>query len=118
MTSGTTPVLDGDAQRALQHCGSHMQIIACAGSAKTEVIALRVADLIAEGVDPAGIIASTFTERAAEELEARISASVAPSTMNAGETATGWLIFDIPPPHGKIVYAPNLDGRPLAYWTF
>ncbi len=53
-----------------------MQIIACAGSGKTEVVAQRVADLIAEGVDPAGIIAFTFTERAAEELKARISARV------------------------------------------
>ena len=76
MTSGTAPVLDGDAQRAVRHRGSHMQIIACAGSGKTEVVAQRVADLIAEGVDPAGIIAFTFTERAAEELKARISARV------------------------------------------
>ncbi len=53
-----------------------MQIIACAGSGKTEVVAQRVADLIASGVDPAGIIAFTFTERAAEELKARISARV------------------------------------------
>jgi DNA helicase II / ATP-dependent DNA helicase PcrA len=53
-----------------------MQIIACAGSGKTEVVAQRVADLIAEGVDPAGIIAFTFTERAAEELKVRISARV------------------------------------------
>jgi DNA helicase II / ATP-dependent DNA helicase PcrA len=35
-----------------------MQIIACAGSGKTEVVAHRVADLIAGGVDPTGIIAS------------------------------------------------------------
>jgi len=76
MTSGATPVLDGDAQRAVQHRGSHMQIIACAGSGKTEVVAQRVADLIAGGVDPAGIIAFTFAERAAEELKARISARV------------------------------------------
>ena len=53
-----------------------MQIIACAGSGKTEVVAQRVADLIAEGVDPARIIAFTFTERAAGELKARISKRV------------------------------------------
>jgi len=40
------------------------------------------------------------------------------TTLNAGETASGWLLFDLPRPHGKIVYAPNLDGQPLAYWTF
>ncbi|MGH3303273.1 MAG: ATP-dependent helicase, partial [Streptosporangiaceae bacterium] len=76
MASRTAPPLDGDAQGAVQHRGSHMQIIACAGSGKTEVVAQRVADLIADGVDPAGIIAFTFTERAAEELKARVSARV------------------------------------------
>ena len=46
------------------------------------------------------------------------SAELQATTINAGETATGWLLFDLPSPHGKIVYAPNLDGQPLAYWTF
>jgi hypothetical protein len=40
------------------------------------------------------------------------------ATLNAGETATGWLLFDLPSPHDKIVYAPNLDGQPLASWAF
>jgi hypothetical protein len=40
------------------------------------------------------------------------------TTLNAGETASGWLLFDLPSPHGKIVYAPNLDSQPLAYWKF
>lgn len=40
------------------------------------------------------------------------------TTLNAGETATGWLLFDLPSPHDKIIYAPNLDGQPLASWTF
>jgi DNA helicase-2/ATP-dependent DNA helicase PcrA len=53
-----------------------MQIIACAGSGKTEVVAQRVADLLADGADPESIIAFTFTERAADELKARISARV------------------------------------------
>jgi hypothetical protein len=76
MAAATAPVLEGDARRAVEHRGSHMQIIACAGSGKTEVVAQRVADLIASGTDPAGIIAFTLTERAAEELKARISAWV------------------------------------------
>jgi DNA helicase-2/ATP-dependent DNA helicase PcrA len=76
MATPTAPALEGDALRAVEHRGSHMQIIACAGSGKTEVVAQRVADLIAGGIDPAGILAFTFTERAAEELKARISARV------------------------------------------
>ncbi len=58
------------------HRGSHLQIIASAGSGKTEVVAQRFAQLMADGADPAGIIAFTFTERAADELKARISARV------------------------------------------
>ena len=72
----TGPVLSGDALAAVRHRGSHVQIIASAGSGKTEVVAQRVADLMATGTDPAGIIAFTFTERAADELKARISARV------------------------------------------
>ena len=66
------PRLDGDARRAVRHRGSHVQIIACAGSGKTEVVAQRVADLFAGGVDPAGLVAFTFTERAADSLKTRI----------------------------------------------
>jgi DNA helicase-2/ATP-dependent DNA helicase PcrA len=72
----TAPGLAGDALAAVRHRGSHMQIIASAGSGKTEVVAQRFADLMASGADPAGIIAFTFTERAAQELKARISARV------------------------------------------
>ena len=70
------PTLEGDALRAVQHRGSHMQIIASAGSGKTEVVSQRVADLLAEGVRPDAIVAFTFTERAAAELKERIEARV------------------------------------------
>ncbi len=39
-------------------------------------------------------------------------------TLAAGETSSGWLAFDVPRPHGFIVYAPNFDGQPLAEWKF
>jgi DNA helicase II / ATP-dependent DNA helicase PcrA len=52
-------------------------VIACAGSGKTESISRRVAALIAEGTDPASIVAFTFTERAASELKERITRKVA-----------------------------------------
>ena len=76
LTSSAAPQLEGDALAAVLHRGSHLQIIASAGSGKTEVVAQRFAELMADGADPAGIIAFTFTERAAEELKARISARV------------------------------------------
>jgi UvrD-like helicase family protein len=54
MTTGTAPRLGAMPLAAVQHVGSHMQIIASAGSGKAEAVAHRVADLIATGVDPAG----------------------------------------------------------------
>ena len=38
--------------------------------------------------------------------------------LNAGDATSGWLLFDLPKPHGTVFYAPNLDGGPLAAWTF
>jgi DNA helicase-2/ATP-dependent DNA helicase PcrA len=70
------PQLEGAALDAVRHRGSHMQIIAAAGSGKTEVVSQRVADLLAEGVPARGIVAFTFTERAATELKNRVAARV------------------------------------------
>jgi len=66
------PVLEGESLRAVEHRGSHVQIIASAGSGKTEVVSQRVVSLLAEGVAAREIVAFTFTERAAKELKFRI----------------------------------------------
>lgn len=70
------PQLEGEALAAVRHRGSHLQIIASAGSGKTEVVSQRVADLLADGVPARSIVAFTFTERAAEELKNRITRRV------------------------------------------
>ena len=50
-----------------------LQIIACAGSGKTQVISQRIAKILAQpGVEPRNVIAFTFTEKAAAELKERI----------------------------------------------
>lgn len=63
-------------RRAIETNSRNLQIIACAGSGKTQVMAARVAHLLktraAEGVTPASIVAFTFTEKAAAELKDRI----------------------------------------------
>ena len=64
--------LTADQQRVVTTRGSDLQVIACAGSGKTESIARRVAALIEEGEQPESIIAFTFTEKAAGELKDRI----------------------------------------------
>jgi len=56
----------------IQHRRGHVQVVACAGSGKTETVSMRVATLLAEGVPPSGIIAFTFTNAAADALKARI----------------------------------------------
>ena len=62
---------------AISYRGGHLQLLACAGSGKTEVVARRVADLLdprhPDALSPANIVAFTFTERAAAELKARIA---------------------------------------------
>ncbi|MEV8266224.1 UvrD-helicase domain-containing protein [Microbacterium sp. NPDC076911] len=63
--------IEGDAASAVTHRGGHIQIIAAAGSGKTEVVSQRVADLIATDVKPRSIVAFTFTEKAAAELKER-----------------------------------------------
>src|SRR3954466_10992656 len=50
-----------------------LQIIACAGSGKTQVISQRIAAILAQpGVSPGQVIAFTFTEKAAAELKERV----------------------------------------------
>jgi len=85
------PILEGDALAAVKHRGSHLQIIASAGSGKTEVVAQRVADLVSEKVDPRSIVAFTFTERAAQELKNRIALRVEHRNGRAGLDALSGL---------------------------
>ena len=47
--------------------------LACAGSGKSTTLAYRIARLLAEGEHPDGIVAFTFTEKAAESIKRRVS---------------------------------------------
>lgn len=86
--NASIPALEGEAAEAVAYRGGHVQIIAAAGSGKTEVVSQRVAALLAEGEDPASIVAFTFTEKAAAELKERIRQRV---TARIGESAADQL---------------------------
>jgi len=76
-TPAITPT--NEQKAVINHHGSHLQVIACAGAGKTEAISRRVCALIDGGVEPGQIIAFTFTERAAESLKTRITRRIAES---------------------------------------
>lgn len=62
---------------AIAEVGQPLQLIACAGSGKTEVLAQRIVNILAQpGVRPANVIAFTFTDKAAAELKERIHRTV------------------------------------------
>ena len=67
----------GNQARAIDSVSRPLQIIACAGSGKTQVISARIARLLANGMaHPSEIVAFTFTEKAAAELKDRIISEV------------------------------------------
>lgn len=61
-------------KEAIEETKRHLQIIACAGSGKTEVITRRIAGILTDRpeIRPENIVAFTFTEKAAASLKTRI----------------------------------------------
>jgi DNA helicase-2/ATP-dependent DNA helicase PcrA len=58
---------------AINEIEKPLQLIACAGSGKTQVISQRISKILGQpGVSPKNIVAFTFTEKAAAELKERV----------------------------------------------
>src|SRR5262245_1792835 len=62
--------------RAIETLDHNLQIVACAGAGKTQVVAERVGEILerdaGKGIRPGNVVAFTFTERAGAELKDRI----------------------------------------------
>lgn len=69
---------------AVSYCDGPSLVIAGAGSGKTRVLTYKIAYLIKRGLPPWNILALTFTNKAAREMNSRIAEVV-------GTDATRWL---------------------------
>ena len=72
---------------AVNEIGKHLQIIACAGSGKTEVIVRRIVNILEKRADihPEQIVAFTFTEKAADSMKNRVRQTLSESEVVIGD---------------------------------
>lgn len=61
-------------QKAVVKIFGSMLVLAGAGSGKTKVLTSRIANLVSNGINPAEILAVTFTNKAASEMKQRLTA--------------------------------------------
>lgn len=71
-------------REAALHKDGPILIIAGAGTGKTSTLTHRILNLVKEGVSPSEILAITFTNKAAKEMEVRVSELLSKNGFNLG----------------------------------
>jgi ATP-dependent helicase/nuclease subunit A len=92
--SGTTPLPeppDGDDRRAAVDPRENVVLEASAGTGKTSVLVARYLNLLRAGVDPANVLAITFTRKAATEMRERIVAELRRASDSSAADRRRWI---------------------------
>ncbi len=98
--------LNKEQQKAVKQVEGPVMVVAGAGSGKTRVLTYRVAYMISKGVDPFNILALTFTNKAAREMQERITKMIGGSDAKSVWMGTFHSIF------ARLLRA---DGKYLGY---
>lgn len=98
--------MNKEQQKAVRQVEGPVMVVAGAGSGKTRVLTYRVAYMINQGVDPFNILALTFTNKAAREMQERITKMIGGSDAKSVWMGTFHSIF------ARVLRA---DGKYLGY---